>query len=437
MTPLVLVVDDEKRFQQLYADILSEAGYTVKTAASAEKALDIIREKEPAMIISDVRMQGMNGLELLSQVRQQFSEIPFLLVTAYSNVRDAVGALKFGAVDYLEKPVDLDELLIAVGEALGHSVENVIQELPENLLEGVIAKSPAMQALLRDAFRVASSDATILLTGESGTGKDVVANFIHRTSRRSQAPMVAVNCGAIPSTLLAGELFGHKKGAFTGADVNRKGYFREAATGTIFLDEIGNMPLELQSVLLRVIESGCVVPLGSSREEPVDFRLIAATNTNLETAVKTGAFREDLYYRLNVISFELPPLRDRLEEVEPLVRLFLQAKGKNQRLSPAAASMLRSYGWPGNIRELQNAIERSALLSGSNIILPEHLPPAIRELQSCPPENTIRELTTLRQSELSTIQQALNQTNGNRTKAAQILGISRRTLIYKIKQYGL
>ena len=196
------------------------------------------------------------------------------------------------------------------------------------------------------------------------------------------------------------------------------------------------MPLELQSVLLRVLESGCVVPLGSSREEKVDFRLIAATNTNLETAVKTGAFREDLYYRLNVISFELPPLRDRLEEVEPLVRLFLQAKGKNQRLSPAAASMLRSYGWPGNIRELQNAIERSALLSGSNIILPEHFPPAIRELQSCPPENTIRELTTLRQSELSTIQQALNQTNGNRTKAAQILGISRRTLIYKIKQYG-
>ena len=409
----------------------------MKTAASAEKALDIIREKEPAMIISDVRMQGMNGLELLSQVRQQFSEIPFLLVTAYSNVRDAVGALKFGAVDYLEKPVDLDELLIAVGEALGHSVENVIQELPENLLEGVIAKSPAMQALLRDAFRVASSDATILLTGESGTGKDVVANFIHRTSRRSQAPMLAVNCGAIPSTLLAGELFGHKKGAFTGADVNRKGYFREAATGTIFLDEIGNMPLELQSVLLRVIESGCVVPLGSSREEPVDFRLIAATNTNLETAVKTGAFREDLYYRLNVISFELPPLRDRLEEVEPLARLFLQAKGKKQRLSPAAASMLRSYGWPGNIRELQNAIERSALLSGSNIILPEHLPPAIRELQSCPPENTISELTTLRQSELSTIKQALNQTNVNRTKAAQILGISRRTLIYKIKQYGL
>ena len=437
MSQPILIVDDEKRFRQLYADTLSEAGYRVATAASAEKAMEFLLKEKPAMVISDVRMQGMDGLEFLTEVRQQSAELPFLLVTAYSSVRDAVNALKLGAVDYLEKPVDLDELLVAVGEALGNTVETTLPNLPKNLLKGIIAKSPAMQTLFHEAFRVASSDATVLLTGESGTGKDVVANFIHRSSRRSQSKMVAVNCGAIPSTLLASELFGHQKGAFTGANSNRKGYFREAAAGTIFLDEIGNLPLELQTILLRVLESSCVSPLGSSREEEVDFRLIAATNTNLENAVNTGTVREDLYYRLNVISFELPSLRDRLEEVEPLPRLFLQEKGKGQRLSPAASRLLSTYHWPGNIRELHNAIERSALLSGSNIILPEHLPPAIRKTQENPPNNTVDRFTSLRQSELSAIQQALSQTNGNRTRAAQILGISRRTLIYKIKQYGL
>jgi len=437
MSQQILIVDDEKKFRQLYADTLSEAGYSVETAASAEDALALVQKKKPAMVVSDVRMQGMDGLALLSQVRQQYSEIPFLLVTAYSNVRDAVNALKLGAVDYLEKPVDLDELLIAVDEALGNPVKHTLKNLPEDMLKGIIAQSPAMQALFQDAFRVASSNATILLTGESGTGKDVVANFIHRASRRGKSPLVAVNCSAIPATLLAGELFGHQKGAFTGATTNRKGYFREAAAGTIFLDEIGNLPLELQTVLLRVLESSCVVPLGSSREEAVDFRLIAATNTDLEEAVKTGAFREDLYYRLNVIRFELPPLRDRLEEVVPLARFFLLKKGKGQRLSPAAIQMLCNYRWPGNVRELQSAIERSALLSGSNIILPEHLPPAIRKIQKKSPENNTDKLSTLRQGELTAIQEALSQTNGNRTRATKILGISRRTLIYKIKQYGL
>lgn len=437
MQQLIVIVDDEKRFRQLYADTLTDAGYRVATAPSAEKALELVGKEKPAMVISDVRMQGMDGLELLTQVRQQCAELPFLLVTAYSNVRDAVNALKLGAVDYLEKPVDLDELLIAVGEALGNAVETTLPDIPEDLLKGIIAESPAMQTLLHEAFRVATSDATVLLTGESGTGKDVVANFIHCASRRSGSKMVAVNCGAIPATLLAGELFGHQKGAYTGADSNRKGYFREAAAGTIFLDEIGSMPLEVQAILLRVLESGCVAPLGSSREEDVDFRLIAATNTNLEQAVKAGTFREDLYYRLNVISFELPPLRDRLEEVEPLARLFLQEKGRGQRLSPAASRLLCSYLWPGNIRELHNAIERSTLLSGSNIILPEHLPPAIRETREIQSEKTTDTVTSLRQSELAAIQHALSQTNANRTRAAQILGISRRTLIYKIKQYGL
>jgi len=437
MAAFILVVDDEKRFRQLYADTLSTAGYTVKTAASAEAALALIQAETPDMMISDVRMPGMDGLELLNRVRRQFSEIPFILVTAYSSVRDAVGALKFGAVDYLEKPVDLDELLTVVAEALGHRVKTDLPDLPEHLLKDIVVHSPVMETLYRDALRVAASDATVLLTGESGTGKDVTAGFIHRASRRSGAPMIAVNCGAIPATLLAGELFGHQKGAFTGADISRKGYFREAHTGTIFLDEIGTLSLDLQAILLRVLESGQVTPLGSAREEAVDFRLIAATNTDLEAAVRTGAFREDLYYRLNVISFELPPLRNRPEDIEPLARFFLQKKGSGQRLSPAAARMLCHYDWPGNIRELQNAMERSALLSASNIILPEHLPPAVRQTPCSAPENAPQKPTSLRQSELVAIRQALDQTDGNRTRAAKILGISRRTLIYKIKQYHL
>ncbi|MCP4715980.1 MAG: AAA domain-containing protein, partial [Deltaproteobacteria bacterium] len=253
-----------------------------------------------------------------------------------------------------------------------------------------------------------------------------------------QAPFVAVNCAAIPSGLLAAEIFGHQKGAFTGADTSRKGYFRAADGGTIFLDEIGDMPLDLQASMLRVLESGCVTPLGSSKEEPVDFRLIAATNTDLQEAVRTGKFREDLFYRLNVISFEVPPLRQRPEDIDPLIRFFLRQMGGNRRLSPAAARLLNSYAWPGNIRELRNAIERSALLSGSDIILPEHLPPSIHKPGTVSAERSIdSQVTNLKQSELAAIKNALEQTNNNRTKAAQLLGISRRSLIYKIKQYAL
>jgi len=438
MTQLILIVDDEKRFRQLYADTLSEAGYTVETAASAEKALDIVRKKKPDMVVSDVRMQGMDGLELLTQVRQQYAEIPFLLVTAYSNVRDAVNALKLGAVDYLEKPVDLDELLAAVDDVFGCSSQSIIKEIPSEILEDIIAETPSMKTLLRDAYRVAPSDATVLLTGESGTGKDEIAKFIYRSSKRRQSPFVAVNCAAIPSGLLASELFGHQKGAFTGANTSRKGYFREAEGGTVFLDEIGDMPIDLQSSMLRVLESGYVTPLGSSREEPVDFRLIAATNADLDESVKAGNFREDLFYRLNVISFEVPPLRQRPEDIDPLIRFFLLQMEGARRLSPAAARLLNSYNWPGNVRELRNAIERSSLISGSDIILPEHLPPAIHKTREVDAEiYNDRQVTSIRQSELVVIKNALEQTNNNRTKAAQILGISRRSLIYKIKQYSL
>ncbi|MCP4716403.1 MAG: sigma-54-dependent Fis family transcriptional regulator [Deltaproteobacteria bacterium] len=438
MAALILIVDDEKKYRQLYAETLSESGYQVKAAACADDALRLMQEQLPGMIVSDVRMPGADGLQLLKEVRQQYGEIPFLLVTAFSNVRDAVNALKLGAVDYLEKPIDLDELLAAVDEVFGRQSNSTAREIPADILADIVAEAPSMKSLVSDAYRVAASDATVLLSGESGTGKDVFAKFIFRASKRCQAPFVAVNCAAIPSGLLAAEIFGHQKGAFTGADTSRKGYFRAADGGTVFLDEIGDMPLDLQASMLRVLESGCVTPLGSSKEEPVDFRLIAATNTNLQEAVRTGKFRDDLFYRLNVISFEIPPLRQRPEDINPLIRFFLRQMEGNRRLSPAAARLLNSYAWPGNIRELHNAIERSALLSGSEIILPEHLPPAIHKTGTVSAETSIdSQITSLKQSELATIKKALEQTNNNRTKAAQLLGISRRSLIYKIKQYTL
>ncbi len=434
----VLVVDDEASSRDLYAHVLREAGYDVACAASAEEALEALCSRPPDMVVSDVRMPGASGIELLREARRSLAELPFLLVTAYSNVRDAVTSLKLGAVDYLEKPVDLDELLAAVSDALGPGAGPGPADVPPESLGGIVAESPAMKALLRDAYRVAASDATVLLTGESGTGKDVLAGFIHRNSPRRSARFVAINCAAIPAAVLTSELFGHEKGAFTGADAPRAGHFREARGGTIFLDEIGEMQPGVQATLLRVIETKTVTPLGSSREEPVDFRLIAATNADLAEAVAGGRFREDLYYRLNVIHLELPPLRERPEDIEPLCRRFLRESGPGKRLSPAAARLLRTYRWPGNVRELRNAIERSSLLTNSEVILPEHLPPAIRQAAQEGGEPAgPAPVRTLRESERDAIERALRETGGNRTRAARLLGMSRRALIYKIKRFGL
>ena len=324
-------------------------------------------------------MPGLNGIDLLRMVRKNYSALPFLLVTAYADVRDAVKALKLGAVDYLAKPVDLDELLAAVADTLGLS--GGVQEfnIPREALSGIVAESSAMRTVLWDAYRVAKSDANVLLTGESGTGKEIVASFIHHNSYRYNKSMVTVNCAAIPATLLASELFGHEKGAFTGAVVKRLGRFREANGGTLFLDEIGDMQTELQATLLRAIETGRIAPVGSDKEIEVDYRLLAATNRNLQQDVEAGRFRQDLYYRLNVISIEIPPLRERTEDILPLARHFLvHGQLETKRLSQAAAKALIAYQWPGNVRELVNALEHARLLSQADIILPEHLPPAVR-----------------------------------------------------------
>ena len=444
MNRTILVVDDEVRYRELYARVLRDAGFDVREARDASEALKLLAGDTPAMIVSDVRMPGASGLDLLRRVRDEHQGLPFLLVTAFADVREAVDALKLGAVDYLAKPVDLDELLAAVRDTLnvGSGEDG---DVPASALEGIVAESPAMRAVLRDAWRVAPSDATVLLTGESGCGKEVVAQFIHRNGARRDKPLVTVNCAAVAPTLLASELFGHEKGAFTGAVAKRKGYFREAHEGTLFLDEIGDMPLELQASLLRATETGRITPVGADREITVDCRLIAATNRNLEEDVAEGRFRQDLFYRLNVITIEIPPLRQRPEDIPHLARLFLNTDAvETRRLSRAAIQALLSHPWPGNVRELANAMAHVRLLSQTDVILPEHLPPAVRKsAANAPKARTAPEpapnapTKTLEQQEYEAVEAALRQTGGNRTHAAQLLGITRRGLIYKLKRLGL
>ncbi len=438
----VLVVDDEPGYGDLYSRTLKSAGFEAPRASSGEEALAIISNTPPPdMVVSDIKMPGMDGLELLAKARALHPELPFLMITAFPDVRDAVSAMKTGAVDYLEKPIDLDELLAAVCDALGvrdgggSGLQSSL--VPAELLDGVVAESPLMKSLLQDAFKVAASDANVLISGESGVGKEVLARFIHRCSQRSKGRFLVLNCAAVPGSLLAGELFGHRKGAFTGACSDRAGVFMEADGGTLFLDEIGDMPLELQPSLLRAIETRRVTPLGSAKELSSDVRLIAASNRELARMAEDGRFRLDLYYRLNVVAFEIPPLRERPEDIAALARAFLGKGGVQKRLSPAAARLVQAHSWPGNVRELANAMERASILSNTDAILPEHLPPGVRNCVCAERPEQGREVKTVMEAEAEAIRSALERTGGNRTKAAEMLGISRRAIIYKIKRLGL
>ena len=445
MTARVLIVDDEVRFRDLYGQTLRAAGFETLEAADVAAAWTVLERDPVDMVVSDVRMPGDSGLDLLKRAREVRADLPFLLVTAYADVRDAVEALKLGAVDYLAKPVDLDELVSAVRDVLGLGPgEDPSMEVPAEALVGIVGSSPALRLILRDAWRVADSDVPVLLTGESGTGKEVLAQLIHRGSPRRGGPLVAVNCAAIPANLLASELFGHERGAFTGAEQRRTGRFRDAAGGTLFLDEIGDLPLELQPALLRALETGRVVPVGSDREVPVDYRLVAATNKDLEAEVHAGRFRADLFYRLNVIALELPPLRERPQDIADLARHFLAKKGEEKkRISRAAERALAAHDWPGNVRELANAMERARLLSRTDVILPEHLPPAVRVHAPAAtatgnlPALDLAAVRTLEDTEKQEIRKALQETGGNRTRAATLLGITRRGLLYKLKRFGL
>jgi DNA-binding NtrC family response regulator len=373
----------------------------------------------------------------LRRAREFNSRLPILLVTAFTDVRDAVHAIRDGAVDYLAKPIDLDHLLAAVRKATGLSGAAPLKFSEDRQLPArVIAQSPLMQAIFRDAALIASSESRILITGESGVGKEVLAEVIHAWSPRVNGPLVKVNCAAIPETLLESELFGHEKGSFTGATAQRIGRFEVANGGTIFLDEIAEMSPQLQAKLLRVAQDGRFQRIGSNTEIQANARILAATNRNLEEEVKAGRFREDLYYRLNVVELNIPPLRERREDILPLARQMITdlTKGK-ARLSAAVSDSLERYSWPGNVRELRNAMERAALLSGGDLILPEHLPAKVQSAAGPPtPVGKETDAVRLEEVERAAVLEALRKNNFNRTETAKALGISRRALLYKLQR---
>ena len=383
------------------------------------------------MVLLDVRLPGMSGIEALAEIRKIAARLPVLLITAYADLRQAVAAVKSGADDYLAKPVDLDELEAAISDAIG-PVETALGDmsLPE-LPPWLICESRVMRRVLETAAVVAPSNAPVLILGESGTGKEVVAQMIHQWSPRAQGPLVAANCAGLPESLIESELFGHTKGAFTGANETRQGFFRAADGGTLFLDEIGELPLHLQPKLLRALEAGQITPVGSDSPIQVDTRLIAATNRDLSNEVLEGRFRDDLYYRINVIELIVPPLSERQDDIVSLARRFAtEFAGAPVRLSPQAIQCFLAYRWPGNVRELRNAVQRSCLLCRGDIILPEHLPPKVAALVSSDTAGTVGRLS---QVERAAILATLEECSGNRTHAAKKLGISRRALIYKLR----
>ncbi len=435
--PRILIVDDDPGQRSLLDSFLRSQGFHTVPVNSGEQALETLRGQDISMMISDVRMPGMSGLETLRRARQEHAVLPVLLVTAYADIREAVGAMRDGALNYLAKPIDLDELLATVQQATGMTTVTPVKFEAEKPLPGhVVAKSPLMQAVLHDASLIAPSESRVLITGESGVGKEVLADVIHAWSFRSSGPLVKVNCAAIPETLLESELFGHEKGAFTGAVAQRIGRFELANGGSIFLDEIADMSPPLQAKLLRVTQEGRFNRVGSNNVIQTNARILAATNRNLEDEVKAGRFREDLFYRLNVVELNIPALRERPEDILPLANAFVAelTHGK-ARFSSAVVDCLARYSWPGNVRELRNAMERATLLSMGDLILPEHLPARARGPAELLPAAEPADAQRLGEIERQAIFQALRKHNFNRTETAKALGISRRALIYKLQRF--
>lgn len=434
--PRILIVDDDAGQRSLLHSFLSGQGFGTVIASSGEEALKLLRTEKVDMMISDVRMPGLSGLETLRLARKEHASLPVLMVTAYADIRDAVGAMRDGALNYLGKPIDLDELLSSVRQATGLSQTTPLKfgedkQLPSN----VVARSPLTQAVFRDASLIAPSESRVLITGESGVGKEVLADVIHGWSHRAQGPFVKVNCAAIPETLLESELFGHEKGSFTGATAQRIGRFEQANNGTILLDEVAEMSPALQAKLLRVTQDGRFQRIGGSAESRANVRILAATNRNLEEEVKAGRFREDLFYRLNVMELNIPPLRERKEDIRPLADRFIEelTQGRS-KLSSAVVDCVEKYPWPGNVRELRNAMERAALLSRGELILPEHLPARVRGSSTSTNAAEPADAQRLEEIERHAVVQALRKNDFNRTETAKALGISRRALLYKLQR---
>ncbi len=448
MKPEILVVDDDAAHRQMLETVLTAEGYHVAHAADGQAAVNAVNEKFYDLILLDIRMSRMDGIEALKQIKSLSPGIAIIIMTGYGSVNTAVEALKSGAYDYLTKPVDMEELKLLISKTLRHcQLEEENRVLKERLgdrfdFSNIIGSSEPMMQLFDTLSLVAPSDATVLITGESGTGKELVANAIHQNSFRKDQPFIKVNCAALPETLLESELFGHEKGAFTGAISRKHGRFRQAHTGTIFLDEIAEMPPTTQVKILRVLQEQSFEPLGSTQSVHVDIRVIAATNRVLEQEIEKGSFRPDLYYRLNVVSVNIAPLRERRGDILLLADHFLKLYAeKNKRLikaiTPRAKDWLMRYHWPGNARELENVMERAVILSRGDVINPDLLPPAMHpgDDETSLYENSDFPGGSLKEMEKQMIMRTLEETGGNRSKAAEILGISRRTLQLKLKNY--
>jgi two-component system response regulator HydG len=450
MKPKILVVDDEASHRQMIKAVLSAEGYEISEAIDGEDAVRSVEAQFYDLILMDIRMPGLSGIEALKKIKDISPGISIIIMTAYASVNSAIDALKAGAYDYMTKPLDIEELKILVAKALQfHRLEKENVYLREQLndrfdFSKIIGCSPAMKRLFETMALVAPSEATVLIVGESGTGKELIANAVHHNSSRAARPFIKVNCAALPETLLESELFGHEKGAFTGATTRKQGRFQMAHQGSILLDEIGEMSPATQAKILRVLQELEFEPIGSAQTIKVDTRVIAATNKNLEEEIKQGRFREDLFYRINVVTIEVPPLRERHEDIPLLADFFLKRFAeKNRRVikgfTPRAIDLLMRYDWSGNVRELENVVERAVIMTRGEMITPMEFPENLKELDQELKESRI-DITagrSLKEIEKEMILRTLEETGGNRTHAADILGISRRTLQMKLKEYGI
>ncbi|HWZ30251.1 MAG TPA: sigma-54 dependent transcriptional regulator [Bryobacteraceae bacterium] len=438
----ILVIEDEEKLRRTIGLHLASASYDVKAAGSAEEGIKYAGDVD--LVLTDLRLPGMDGLTLLAKLKEQNTQAPVIVMSAFGTVENAVEAMKKGAVDFLPKPFSLDHLSVVVEKALEFSklrVEN--RELRAALgekyqFENIIGRSPAMQEIFATITRVAGTRATVLLAGESGVGKDMIARAIHHHSPRRDRPFVKINCTAIPENLMESELFGYEKGAFTGANVSKPGKFEQADTGTAFLDEIGDVPASIQVKLLRVLQDREFERLGSNKVMHTDVRVVAATNVDLRAALEQGTFREDLYYRLNVVPLNIPPLRERKEDIPYLVQHF--AKKFNGEISEGALERLMSYHWPGNVRELENVVERSVLLARGPRVEADDIKIDMtnaRPRAAATDDHFLPEGMTLDQYEQSIIREALKRANGNKSQAARLLGLTRNALRYRLDQMGV
>jgi DNA-binding NtrC family response regulator len=446
----ILVVEDDAAMRAFLREVLEEEGHAVEVAAGGRGGVERVRQGGVDLVISDVKMPDLDGLDMLREIKAVSPSPHVITITAFGSIDTAIRAVKLGAFDYITKPFDVDQLTLSVGKALAEralrsEVARLRDEVQKSYRWGnLIGRSAAMQEIFALIRRLSGSAASVLVTGASGTGKELVAKAIHFNSPRRERPFVALNCAAIPDTLLESELFGYKRGAFTDARADRAGIFVEADGGTIFLDEIAELSPALQAKLLRVLQEGEIRPLGAARSEKIDVRVVAATNKDLETRLASGSFREDLYYRLNVIHIHLPALRDRPEDVLELAEHFLTRSaskaGKEVRgFHETTRKALLSYGWPGNVRELENVVERAVALAENVLVQPEDLPPVVRERRTPAEDDLGAALArglTLEELEREYIKRMLAAEGGNKTRAAQRLGLDRKTLYRKLEEYA-